>query len=65
MRDAIPSYTDEEGGGMGATYISAIPLPQFCYTPQPKWSGNKTDGFIDFHDMEWPVGEILTLFKNN
>lgn len=27
MRDAIPSYTDEEGGGMGATYISAIPLP--------------------------------------
>ena len=62
----------EARGGMGATYISAIPLspppsplPQFGYTPQPKWSGNKTDGFIDFHDMEWPVGEILTLFKNN
>lgn len=44
---------------------SPSPLPQFGHTPQLKWSGNKTDGFIDFHDMEWPVGEILTLFKNN
>lgn len=30
---------------------SPSPLPQFCHTPQPKWSGNKTDGFIDF--MIW------------
>lgn len=35
MRDAIPSYTDEEGGGMGATYISAIPLPSPPVWPHP------------------------------
>ena len=39
MRDAIPSYTDEEGGGMGATYISAIPLPPppSPLPPPPVW----------------------------